>query len=89
MPTYNGQKITNDGAAGNISLSFNSSLAASLGSEYTIEVVAPHRMTLDFSSYPLVPGAMSSLWSEEIGSKIKIKSDGTNWHIEEQIGTWN
>lgn len=86
MPLYIGQKITNEGATGNILLPFTNPLARSLDSEYAIEVVAPHKITLDCGK--LLPGGASSFWSEEVGSKIKIRSDGTNWHIAEQIGTW-
>ncbi|HBG26920.1 MAG: hypothetical protein A2Y10_10575 [Planctomycetes bacterium GWF2_41_51] len=83
---YNGQKITNHGASDDIVLSFTNPLAKSLDSEYTIEVASPHKITLKCGN--LLPGGADALWSQDIGSRIKIRSDGTNWHIVEQVGTW-
>ena len=89
VASYMGQSFNNDGSDQDITLEFNNSYAASLDSEYTICVTSEHRMTLDFGKGRLFPGNVNSCWSEEVGSRIKIKSDGENWYIMEKIGTWH
>jgi parallel beta-helix repeat protein len=89
MFSYIGQTITNHGATQDISLSLDHPRTSSFGSEYTIEVVAPHRMTLDFGTPLLLPGASTQCWSAEPGSRLVIRSDGKYWRILEQIGRWD
>jgi hypothetical protein len=89
MPAYNGQTITNKGAKKDILLTFNHPRAVSFDSEYMIEVVEPNKINLNFGEYHLFPGNISSCWSEDVGSKIRIKSDGKRWFLVEKTGTWN
>lgn len=88
MAKYISQTITNEGASSNITLSINSGDAALLGNEFTFVVKAAYRITLTMTGIPLVPGSKTSYYSATVGSKLKIRSNGTNWYIVEQVGTW-
>jgi hypothetical protein len=52
-------------------------------------VKAAYRITLRMTGYPLLPGNRTSYYSNTIGSRLKIISDGTNWYVVEQNGSWN
>jgi len=88
MAQYIGQKITNKGAEREVRLSLNDPRTVSLDSEYTFEVVAPFKMTLDMRSSMLLPYAVKQLSSATAGSRITIRSDGKAWHTTEQVGSW-
>ncbi|HBG26922.1 MAG: hypothetical protein A2Y10_10585 [Planctomycetes bacterium GWF2_41_51] len=83
-----GQTITNKGAANDITISLTSAKSASKGSEFTFIVKAANGMTIDMTGFSLLPGNKTSYYSNITGSKLKIRSNGTNWFIVEQIGTW-
>ncbi|OHB52424.1 MAG: hypothetical protein A2Y10_10580 [Planctomycetes bacterium GWF2_41_51] len=82
------QTITNADALGDITIALTDPKTVTNGSIFTFVVKAAYRMTIDMTGFPLLPGDKSSYYSDTIGSKLKIKSDGTNWYIIEQIGTW-
>ncbi|HBG26924.1 MAG: hypothetical protein A2Y10_10595 [Planctomycetes bacterium GWF2_41_51] len=85
---YIGQTITNQGAAGNITVVLTAPASVSNGSEFTFEVKSPYRITLAMSGYPLLPGNKTSYYSTTVGDRLKVRADGSNWYIVEQIGTW-
>lgn len=85
---YISQTITNKGAVNDITISLTSAKSVSRGSEITFVVQAAYRMTLDMTGFALLPGNKTSYYSNTTGSKLKVRSDGTNWYIIEQIGTW-
>jgi hypothetical protein len=85
---YIGQTITNQGAAGGITVYLTDPGAVSNGSEFTFVVKAAYRITLSMTGYPLLPGNKTSYYSSTIGDRLKIRSDGTNWYVVEQNGTW-
>jgi hypothetical protein len=88
MFKYISQKLTNQGASVPVVFSVNSSQAASFDSVYSIDVLNANGITLNFSGYNLMPGNLSSYGSNQVGSHLKIRSDGVNWSIVESIGTW-
>jgi hypothetical protein len=88
MAGYIGQTITNRGAEKDITLSLGESKANLLDSIFTIEVVEPHKITLDLGGTMLLPGNMKRYASSVPGSRLKIKSDGKRWQVLEQVGTW-
>lgn len=85
---YIGQTITNQGAAGNITVVLTAPGSVSNGSEFTFEVKSPYRITLSMTGYPLRPGNKTSYYSTTVGDRLKVRADGSNWYIVEQIGTW-
>lgn len=86
---YIGQTITNEGATGDITVVLTAPASVSNGSEFTFVVKANYKITLSMIGYPLIPGSKTSFYSNEIGDRLKIRADGTNWHIIEKIGSWN
>jgi hypothetical protein len=86
---YIGQTITNKGATYDITVYLTDPMSVSNGSEFTFAIKAGYRITLRMTGYPLVPGNRTSYYSNTIGDRLKVRSDGTNWHIVEKIGNWN
>ena len=83
------QTIANTEAKQDVRLPFTDSRSRSFGSVYTVEVRAPHKMILDFGGALLLPGKAASCWSQTVGSRLKIESDGKSWRVVEQIGDWH
>lgn len=89
VASFVSQKITNTDAKGDIRLSLSDLKTNSFGSIYTVEISASHKMVLEFGEAFLLPGSATACWSQTVGSRLKIKSDGKNWHIVEQTGDWH
>jgi Right handed beta helix region len=89
MALYIGQTITNASAENDITLSLSDPRSVALDSEYTFELVRPHIINIDVNGTQVVPGDAKRYWSDEVGGRLTIRSDGENWHIVEQIGSWN
>ncbi|HBG26917.1 MAG: hypothetical protein A2Y10_10560 [Planctomycetes bacterium GWF2_41_51] len=88
MTKYISQTITNEGATGDITLSPNNVDSALFGNEYTFEVVAGHKMTIDAGNYTLYPSGSGNISSNVPGSKLTIRSLGPNFYIVNQTGSW-
>jgi hypothetical protein len=89
VASFVSQTMTNAKAQQDIRLPFTDAKANSFGSVYTIEVRAPHKMVLDFGDASLLPANVTSCWSQTVGSRLKIQSDGKSWRVVEQIGDWH
>lgn len=85
---YISQKLTNQSATSPVTFYFNGSLAASFDSTYSIDVLSSYGITLNFSGYNLMPGNLSTYTSTQQGAHLKVRSDGTNFYVVENIGTW-
>lgn len=89
MAAYIGQKITNTAAAKDITLAVSDSRALSLDSEYTFEVTAARKLNVNFGDALLLPEGVKACWSDKVGSRLKVRSEGKAWFVVEQIGSWN
>jgi hypothetical protein len=88
MAAYIGQTITNTGAEKDVTLALTDPMAASLDSVYTFEVDAAHKLTIDLGTPGLLPAGAPKCWSNQPGSRLKLRHDGHRWQILEQSGTW-
>ena len=87
MRLYRNQKITNEGATGNLNFYLDDTQVVSTGTEYIIEVVANYSITLNFgATHTLLPDNRQTYTLSEVGTGIKIYSDGVHWFITERIG---
>lgn len=90
MPLYIYQKINNLGATGAITLLLDSASSYIKGITFEFEVESAQNMVVSTGSsgVNIYPGGVTSLTSNVIGSRLKLKSTGVRWQIEERIGTW-
>jgi hypothetical protein len=88
MPIYLYQKITNTGATADISCDISYILSRALGATAEFEVVAPYYIAITDVDTNILPFAGFKIRSNVVGSRIKLRHNGTNWIVVEQIGTW-
>jgi hypothetical protein len=88
MPTYLFQKIANTGATADITCEINHLVSRSLGATLEFEVVAAFYIHITDADTNILPFTGVRIRSNVVGSRIKLRYNGTNWVVVEQIGTW-
>lgn len=85
------RQITNGSATGDINVEiFNSAITCNIN-EMEILVEKPYKITVGSTGIPIQPFGFTSIWSNKVGSRIKLKYDNVNnvWTISELVGEWN